>query len=382
MNVAPSQILIPLLISLIGLGIFVLLGGIVFQLFSLPFHRQERARLFVDLLEDELKRGNAPEPAIIRLSGCQDLSLSVRFYLLAAYLEQGFKLDEALDRVPRFLPAGVKGVIQAGCRLGNLKQLLPACRYQLQSASEQVAKARNYLGLTIMIFFPAWIVAVWMIGIFVLPRFRAIADEMTGGTQLGWALTHFDQVIILAAIPTGMIGMAVIIYAVGPRLRLWFQKWLPASFVDRIAALLPWARSRARRDFSLALARMLDAGVPESEAVRFAGTASGNLQLEKVAREIADELAAGGRLPDALGRVDPAEEFKWRWNMVAHSGLPFETALEGWHETLHCRAVRKETTFSNLSTTTLILMNGFFVGLIVVGVFQFFTSIIEEAVLW
>ncbi len=382
MNNDPTQFIISLLVSLIGLGIFVLIGGIIFQLLSLPFHRQERARLFVDLLEGELKIGNAPEPAILRLSKCQDPSLSVRFFILAAYLEKGLKLDEALDRVPRFLPAGVRGIIQAGYRLGNLRQLLPACRYQLQSAAEQVAKARNYLGLTIMILFPAWIVAVWMIGVYVLPRFHAIAEEMTGGKNLGWAMTHFNQIAMLAALPVAFVALAVLVYSIGPRLRLWFQRWLPAAFVDRMSAFQPWVRSRARRDFSLALARMLDAGVPESDAVRFAGTASGNDQFAEVAGEIATDLAAGATLPDALGRIDPAEEFKWRWNIAAQSGLPFEVALEGWHETLNARAVQNETGFANLSTTILILMNGLIVGLIVVGVFQFMIGIIEEALLW
>jgi type II secretory pathway component PulF len=122
--------------------------------------------------------------------------------------------------------------------------------------------------------------------------------------------------------------------------------------------------------------------VPESDAVRFAGTASGNEQFAQVAGEIANDLKAGATLPDALARIDPAEEFKWRWNIAAQSGVPFEVALEGWHETLNARAVQNETGVANLSTTILILMNGVIVGLIVVGVFQFMTGIIEEALLW
>lgn len=376
-----QRILVGVLVWLVGFGGVMLLGAVAIQLLSLPFMRQQRAQLFVDLLEGELKRGAAPEPAILRLSQCQDRSLSVRFFLLAAHLESGLKLDEALDRVPRFLPAGVAATIQAGCRTGNLLQLLPACRYQLKSATDQVANAHNYLGLTIMLYLPAWLAAIWFIGIFVMPRFRSIAAEMTPGWST-WAIENFGILGWLALIPFTLFALAAFMFAVGPRLRLTVIKVLPAAFVDWLGGLRPWARHRARRDFSLALARMLDGGMPEPEAVKFAGAATGNARFRQLGELIAAELAAGAQLPQALGRIDAAREFQWRWRTAAQTGVPFERALEGWHESLNAHAIQAEAAAANFATALLIVLNGTIVGIAVVGVFQFLTGIIDQAVLW
>lgn len=377
-----QQFVAAVLTALICLGVMALLSTIAYQLLSLPYRRQERARLFVDLLESELKLGHAPEPAIIRLAGCQDASLSVRFFILAAYLAKGLKLDEALDRVPRFLPAGVSAVIQAGCRLGNLLQVLPACRYQLEAAADQSRKARNYLALSLMIFFPAWAAAVWLIATFILPRFELIAREMIGDYQLSWAMRNVRDLIPFICVPGLLLGAAAAASVAGQRMRLWFLNWLPAGFVDGLLNLFPWNHRRVRRDFSLTLALLLDHGVPEDQAVLHAGAATGNHRFRQLAERVANDLRAGARLPDALARLDNARELQWRWQVAARSLAPFARALDGWHEALNAQAVKAEISTANLVTSTLIVLNGVLVGLVVVGIFQFFVTIIEETALW
>jgi len=377
-----QQFVAAVLTALICLGVMALLSTIAYQLLSLPYRRQERARLFVDLLESELKLGHAPEPAIIRLAGCQDASLSVRFFILAAYLAKGLKLDEALDRVPRFLPAGVSAVIQAGCRLGNLPQVLPACRYQLQAAADQSRKARNYLALSLMIFFPAWAAAVWLIATFILPRFELIAREMIGDYQLSWTMRNVRDLIPFICVPGLLLGAAAVASVAGQRMRLWFLNWLPAGFVDGLLNLFPWNQRRVRRDFSLTLALLLDNGVPEDQAVLHAGAATGNHRFRQLAERVAHDLRTGARLPDALARLDNARELQWRWQVAARSLVPFARALEGWHEALNAQAVKAELSTANLVTSTLIVLNGVLVGLVVVGIFQFFVTIIEETALW
>ncbi len=370
------------LITMIALSVLVLLAVVAFQLLSLPYRRQERARLFVDLLESELKRGQAPEPALLRLGQCRDASLSVRFFILVAHLEQGLKLDQALERVPRFLPVGVSAIIQAGCRLGNLPQILPACRYQLQAAADQVRKARNYLALTLMIFFPAWVAALWLVSAFVLPKFRAIGAEMIGDYQPTWAMENLDRLIPWVCVPGILLGIAVVANIAGPRARLWFLRFLPDGLVDGFLNLFPWNHRRVRRDFSLTLALLLDAGVPEDLAVTHAGAATGNHRFRQLAEQVAADLRTGARLPEALARLDAAKELKWRWQVAAQSHVPFARALEGWHETLNAQAVKAELSTSNLVTSSLVVLNGLIVGLVVVGIFQFFTTLIEEVALW
>src|SRR6266852_4948102 len=77
---------------------------LIYFLLTLPMRRNERARLFLDLLERGLKQGRTPERAIAEAAASRDRILGKRFQLLAAYLEDGMHLGEALDQVPRLLP--------------------------------------------------------------------------------------------------------------------------------------------------------------------------------------------------------------------------------------------------------------------------------------
>jgi type II secretory pathway component PulF len=266
--------------------------------------------------------------------------------------------------------------------LGDLARVIPACRYQLQAAADHVRKARNYLALTVMLFLPAWILTLWVLVAFVVPRMQAIAAEMIGDQVGSWAVENFELLIPIGCLPVVLLLLAAFAVVAGPRMRLWFLAWLPAGLVDGFLNLLPWNNRRARRDFSLTLSLLLDGGVPEEAAVLHAGAATGSHRFRQLAELAAADLRAGAKLPDALSRVDDARELRWRWRVAAETQLPFEHALEGWHESLNAQAVKAEMSSSNLLTSSLILLNGVIVGLIVIGIFQFFTTIIEETALW
>jgi len=45
---------------------------------------------------------------------------------VAAYIEGGASLGEALEKVPRFLPPQINAILRAGEKIGDLKKVLPA----------------------------------------------------------------------------------------------------------------------------------------------------------------------------------------------------------------------------------------------------------------
>src|SRR5215472_13052908 len=91
----------------------------MYFLLTLPMRRNERGRLFLDLLELGLKEGRTPEAAISEAAATRDLSLGARFHLLSAYLAQGLRLHEALVQVPRLLPPQIVSMFKSGERLGD-----------------------------------------------------------------------------------------------------------------------------------------------------------------------------------------------------------------------------------------------------------------------
>src|SRR5690242_6135570 len=76
-----------------------------YWLISLPFRWLEQARLFLDVVEAGLNEGISPELAIQAVSERHERALGVKFHLLAAWIAKGLRLGQALDKVPRLVPA-------------------------------------------------------------------------------------------------------------------------------------------------------------------------------------------------------------------------------------------------------------------------------------
>src|SRR5260370_11609071 len=62
---------------------------LIYFLLTLPMRRNERARLFLDLVQLGLKEGRTPEGAIVEAASSRDRSLGVRFHLLPPYPPAG-----------------------------------------------------------------------------------------------------------------------------------------------------------------------------------------------------------------------------------------------------------------------------------------------------
>jgi type II secretory pathway component PulF len=175
---------------LFGLLPFVGALYLAYFLLTLPLRRNERARLFLDLLELGLGAGRSPEHTIADIAASRDRGLGARFHLLAAYIEQGLRLDDALDQVPRLLPPQVCAMLRTGQRIGNLRKVLPACRLSLHGSISQVRGALNYVLLLAFLATPFTVIVPIMLRIKVLPAFKAVFTESLGSGQLP-AFTRF-----------------------------------------------------------------------------------------------------------------------------------------------------------------------------------------------
>jgi type II secretory pathway component PulF len=145
---------------------------------------------------------------------------------------------------------------------------------------------------------------------------------------------------------------------------------------------LPWRRKRMERDFSMVLALLLDAGVPEAEAVRRAGQSTDNTIMLARAERVVARLSSGIKLPDAIREMEDSDEAAWRLTNALRRGTGFMTALNGWPEALSASAFQLEQSAAQLFTTALVLFNGLIVGCVVIGLFEALIQILQGAVLW
>ena len=359
-----------------------LISALLHFLLSLPMQRRDRARFFLDLLETALARGESVERSILSAAESRDRVMGLRFYLLAAHLEGGATLGQALDLEPRFLPPQVNAMLKAGEKLGDLKKVLPACREVLRIAPDTVRSTLHYMVAILLVFAPVAVFMIFVIMTFVVPKFKDVAAGM--GVQL-WPLTQFvfahatDIMVLEVILFFGLLSVAVI-YIGGPSLVRWFQ-FRSVPIVDGISWSIPWKHKKLQRTFSAMLAVLLDGGVPEAEAVRLAGESTANEICRRRAQRVIAALAQGAKLEAAVRAFDDSGEFHWRLTNATHAQGGFLKALAGWHEALDAKAFQQEETATHVLTSGLVMVNGVVVALIATAMFGILIAVLKGMLL-
>ena len=396
---------------LVWLGV----SGAAFYLFyfllSLPFRRAERARLFLSLVEEGVRAGSV-ERFLVRVSRAKESSLGVRFHLLAAWLEQGVSLDEALTKVPRLLPPQITALLRMGRETGQLPAVLPACRERLRDASSAVHAAQGRMLVILFGILPLQFLLFTLIRVVVWPKFQMIGEDM--GADMSAMAFAIDQLAWLWPVVFLAFGLPILVGAVshmaGPRVWLWTPLLLPGlgdwlvrkcGWVQRVpdwvALQLPWRRHRLQRDFVRVLAQLLDLRFAEERAVRLAGESTANHYIQQRALRVAEALQRGTKLPDALALIADGGELRWRLDTAAHAqgiafagaaGQPlsaptgFQAALAGWLAALDAKAFQEEQAAAHLLSTAFVLANGLLVALLCTGTMQMLVSLIAVAGEW
>ncbi len=355
----------------------------VYFILTLPLRRNERARLFVDLLELGLSRGRTPEAAVLEVAWGGDASLGHPFLLLSSYLRQGLRLGPALQRVPRLLPRQLSAMLQTADRAGNLPKILPACRRLLDDAVSQVRGALNYVLVLVVVGSPAMVFLPVLFKLRILPKFVEVSAAMAPNEPMpAFTRLVFGESSWTLPLQAGLcflMWLAVLAYVAGPRAGCWVGRLAP-GLPDRLACCLPWRRKRLQRDFSAVLALLLDAEVPEAEAVTLAAEATANGVIQKRAAKVCRRLSEGVALPEAVRAMDDTGELHWRLSNALRSQGGFLRALAGWHDALDAKAFQMEQGAAQVVSTLLVLVSGAVVGAIVIAIFLVIIRLIQRAI--
>jgi type II secretory pathway component PulF len=356
---------------------------LIYFLIGLPLRRQERARFFLDLIATGLAGGNSIEQTVVSIARSRDRSVGLPFHLLAAYLESGWGLIPALEKVSGLLPRRAVAMLKVGEELGNPGRIVPICRALLKDANSQVQSAYNYLVVLAFVLIPVIPIVFWLMTVFIMPKFRALFTDLLEGQPMSMA--PFTVVGVLAQLQLALallFYIGAVFYVGGPRFVEWLQAGLAMPNLDWIAWLVPWRRKRMQRAFAAMLSTLLDAGVPEARAVQLAAASTGNRSFIRRGARVVEQLQQGAKLTEAIGLVDEDGEFRWRLVNALRSGGGFGAALTGWMEALEARAFQQQQAFAQVLTTALVIYNGVIVSLFAIFVFRGITQIINEGVLW
>jgi type II secretory pathway component PulF len=354
----------------------------LYFLVSLPLRRQERARVLVDLLELQEAQQQDPATAIKELSKTQDPALGVRFHILASYLESGMTLSDALKRVPRLLPEAITGVLQVGETLGDYRKVLPVCQTMLKDAASSIRNVTSNLILLLFIALPSLLILA-VLSFSIWPKFQQIyQDYQTPSLPLIVATMEFlPKILLLLSIIYAALYLGAFLYVGGPRLRRWLEVGI-SPFTHALLLKVPWYRKRLLRDFSLMLGILLDADVPESEALLLAGQITPNQAFKRQVRRCSLSLESGNSLETAIQTLDKTPELAWRLRIASQQQAGFRYALKGWWQWLHAKAMQQEQSAVESFSIGMVLINGLLTAVLSIGVFHLISSVIEQGSLW
>lgn len=304
---------------------------------------------------------------------------------LVAHLQSGMGLLEALRKTPGIVEPRLLALLEVGGELGDLRKIMPTARAALAGATGKVRKAQNYFMVLALVVTPMTLVILPMMAVYILPKFQAIIRDMgvaAGSAPLfDWAIANLSWLASVHGMLMTVLWLGVLHYLAGPRFRAFANRFAP-RLIARLELLLPWKRKRVSRDFSMLLAMLLDAGLPEERAVELAADSTANAVFQSRAAEACADLQNGASLPEALRRMDASGEFHWRLDTAARAGQGFLPALRAWHEALDARAFQQEQAAAQVATTSLVFYNGALVGLVMACVFQLLLSVISEVGSW
>jgi type II secretory pathway component PulF len=364
MNSFSAHLLLWVLPALLPISV---LAAAAYYFTSRPLHREERARFLLELIESALAQGQPVEHYIVSLAQTRDSSLGTRFCLLAAHLEQGRSLAAALEKVPGLGPPQLAAMLGVGESLGDYGRVLPACRELLRDGLSESRALINYQVGFAFIVNPMIAVGLMYVAARVAPVLRD-----TLGHYSVELLPRFDFIMrflpwlcILQLLLVLALYFFSVLFLGGPR----FVSWLEASLLpaaDRLWLRVPWRRKRLQCDFSAMLALLLDANLPEEQAVTLAALSTANAAFISLGRDAVARLRAGKNLPDALRQIDDTGEFHWRLQNAGRGAGRFFQALQGWHEWLHARACQQEQEAAQSISTGLLLLNAASVALVTV----------------
>ena len=358
------HLLLWVLIALLPISV---LAAAAYYLTSRPLHRQERARFLLELIESALAQGQPVERYIVSLARTRDGSLGTRFYLLAGYIEQGRSLAAALEKVPGLAPPQLAAMLGVGESLGDYGRVLPACRELLHDGLSESRASINYQVGFAFIVNPVIAVTLPFVATKIMPTLVGINQTLgiEPFPRMAFILRILPWVCLLQMLLVLALYLSGVLFLGGPR----FVSWLEATLLplaDWLFLRVPWRRKRLQCDFSAMLALLLDANLPEEQAVTLAALSTANAAFIRLGRDAVKRLRSGVKLPEALQYIDDTGEFRWRLKNAGHGGGRFFQALNGWHAWLHARACQQEQAAAQSISTGLLLLNAVSVGLVTV----------------
>jgi general secretion pathway protein F len=287
---------------------------------------------------------------------------------VAASLEEGLSLDEAITRQGDRFPPHLRGLVLAGLRSGRMAEVLSEyVRYE-QIGSDLRWRLWLYLAYPIVLLTGMTALLVFL-SLIVVKQFAGIYRDF------GIALPVVTRALILLSSGIERVGWGLVLLPLAATVLIWvagesrLSTAMPRRVVNRLPLVGPLWRWTAMTKFSHLLALLLESRMPLPTALPLAGEGVRDADLSASCRAVARDLEAGQPLVPAMGRrrVFPQGFLKILKWAEGHQTLPEALHMAG--EMFEARA-RAQATFVGILCLVVAVVSLFFgVGFIVLALY-------------
>ena len=217
---------------------------------------------------------------------------------LAANLERGAALDQALEQSAARLPQHFLALVAAGLRTGSLARVLQDFVEYRRRAAYEWNSIRRVLAYPLVVLALAGVLFVF-VALWIVPQVSMVLHEFEVELPRSTHLMVWLSEGGLAWVAGGISAIVVVLLAVrwlnGPRLVHALAGGIP--ILGTMWRLGSWSQ------FSYLLALLLENGVPLPDALRLTSDAVHDDRLARATRLLAERCAQGNRMSDALAGI-------------------------------------------------------------------------------
>jgi type IV pilus assembly protein PilC len=218
-----------------------------------------------------------------------------------AEVESGSSLSAALAKHPKVFPPLMVNMCRAGEVGGFLDQTMLSVASNFESEVQLRGKIKSAMTYPVVVFAMAIIAVIGML-LFIVPIFAGMFDDFGGELPLPTKILVVLSDLLKVGAPFLAVFL-VVVSVVWARIR---HRHGVRSVVDPLKLKVPvfgkLFQKVAIARFSRNLGTMVRSGVPILQALEIVGETSGNLVLEKAAKDVQDSVRRGESLAGPLAQ--------------------------------------------------------------------------------
>jgi type IV pilus assembly protein PilC len=284
-------------------------------------------------------------------------------------VETGVALSAALSKHPETFPPIMINMVRAGEVGGFLDNVLVSIAENFEASVKLRGKVKSAMTYPIVVFIVAILAVVGML-LFIVPVFASMYTDMGGELP---ALTQ----ILVTMSDILKVGGAPIAVAIGVTAFLWSKNKHKPEFREKVEPLYLKAPVFGLLTKKIALARftrnfgaMLRAGVPIMQALDIVGEASGNIVIERAAKDVKESVRTGNSLAGPLNQHDVFPPMVVQMIAVGEDTGALDQMLEKIAEFYDQEVESTTEALTSLIEPIMIAVLGGIVGFMVIGLYM------------